>query len=405
MSISRTIKSFVVFMFLAVFAVVGVGQASAAQIDYSNPSNQAIKNPRFNGYTNVPAVGNEADFVRLRNSTGDPTVTATQSNFTDPLNDDCKVGDKYDIRTYVHNIANTEYNNNGSGSAVAHNVKVQMQAPLNTTGNKFDFRSQVSSSNAATVVDTGRLNCGQEVQLKLVPQTVKVYSKHYGWKGASDGAVNGSLTIGSRAMGSGDVWGCWDDRVIIIYVVEVVKKPQVVSKATCDALALTVLDDRKVRARVVASAQNATIIGYQINWGDNTSSNSQTAEHTYTAAGEYTITGRVQVRFANGTTEWITGYQCQDKVTFKEEFKNCPLPGKEHLPVDSPECKEDEKCPIPGKEHLPVDSDECVAPQVKAGTIPTVLPATGPAGIAGVFAATSAAGTIAYNLVYRKFYS
>lgn len=407
MSISNTFKSFFVFAILAVFAFLGAQHVSAAQIDYNNPNNRPIQNPVFNTYTNVPAgVGNEADFVKLRASNGDPTVPAATNNFIDPVNDDCKVGDKFDVRTYVHNGANAEYNNNGNGSAVAKNVTVRMQAPLGVTEDNFTFTSSISASNAATVTDAGRLNCGQDVRLKLVPQTVKVYSKFYGWKTASDSAVNGSLTIGSRAFGSGTVLGCWEDRVVVVYAVEVVKKPTPPpSKATCDALALTVLDNRRVRARVVASTQNATILGYQINWGDNNTSNSQVAEHTYAAAGEYIIVGRVQVRYADGRVEWVTSDACKDKLTFKDEVKNCPLPGKEHLPVDSPECKEDENCPIPGKEHLPVDSDECVTPQVKSEVTPTVLPSTGPADVLGMVAATTVAGAIAYNVVYRKFYN
>ena len=58
----------------------------------------------------------------------------------------------------------------------------------------------------------------------------------------------------------------------------------------------------------------------------------------------------------------MTSPYCTAAVTVVEKKEYCPLPGKEHLPVDSPECKEDEKCPIPGKEHLPVDSPDCVEP-------------------------------------------
>jgi plastocyanin len=388
MNIRRLLKSLIATGTMAAVIVAGVGHVSAAQIDYHNPNNQKIQTPRFNGYTNVPAVGNEADFVRLRNSTGDPTVSATQSNFIDPLNDDCKVGDKYDIRTYVHNIANDEFNGDGgNGSAVAHNVTVRMQAPLNTTDDRFTFTSNISASNAATVTDTGRLNCGQDVRLKLVPQTVKVFSTNTGWNSAPDSAVNGSLRIGSEQVGSGDVWGCWQHRVVVVYVVEVVKKPTPPkpSRAVCDLLSLTVVDSRKVRARVSATTQNATILGYRINWGDNNVSNEQEDEHTYAEAGNYTIVGSVRVRYANGTEEWITSDACKKKVTFKEEVENCPLPGKEHLPVDSPECKE--------------------VPPVKGVTTPTVLPSTGPAEVLGMFAATTIAGAIAYNVVYRKFYN
>lgn len=377
MNISKFVKGMCVALALAVVGVAGLDKVSAAQIDYNNPNNQPIKNARFNAYTNVPAgIGNEADFVKLRKSTGDPTVNAAQSNFIDPVNAACKVGEKFDIRTYVHNSANTEFNDNGNGSAVAHNVSVAMQAPLNTTSKQFKFTSSISASNASGVTDQGTLNCSDEVRLKLVPKSVHVYSKFYGWKGASDSAVNGNLKIGSRSVGSGDVWGCWEDRVVVVYVVEVVKVPKVPSTAKCEALAVTVFDNRRIKARVVSATQNATAVGYRIDWGDGSSSNQQEDEHTYAQAGNYKVVGNVQVRFADGSVEWLSSEDCEKKLTFKEDVDNCPLPGKEHLPKDSDECKE---------------------------PAPQVLPATGPADIAGIFAATTFAGAIAYNVVYKRF--
>lgn len=379
MNISKFVKSAFIALVIAVVGIAGLETVSAAQIDYNNPNNQPIKNARFNAYTNVPAgVGNEADFVRLRKSTGDPTVAAVQNDFIDPVNASCKVGEKFDIRTYVHNSANAEFNNNGSGSAVAHNVTVAMQAPLNTNGKQFKFTSSINASNASSVTDKGTLNCSDEVRLKLVPKSVHVYSKSYGWKGAGDSAVNGSLKIGSRSVGSGDVWGCWEDRVVVVYVVEVVKVPKVPSTAKCEALAVTVFENRRIKARVVSTAQNATVTGYRIDWGDGSSSNQQEDEHTYAKAGDYKVVGSVQVRFADGSTKWLTGESCEKSLTFKEEIDNCPIPGKEHLPADSDKCKE---------------------------PVPQVLPATGPADIAGIFAATTLAGAIAYNVVYRRFNS
>lgn len=375
MNIRKLLIRSALSMMLISGLVLGLGlkQVSAAQIDYNNPNNQAIKNPVFNTYTNVPGgIGNEADFVELRKSTGDPTQSAIQNNFIDPVNAACAVGEKFDIRTYVHNGANTEFNGNGAGTAVANNVKVAMQAPLGKTDKKFVFSSTISASDAASVSDTGTLNCENNVQLKLVPKSIHVYSKAYGWmRSNSDRAVNGSMTIGSRAVGSGDVWGCWDDRVIVVYTVEVVKAP-VVSKAVCDVLTLRVIDNRRVSARITASTQNATITGYTIDWGDGSSTNQQEAEHTFAKEGSYTIKGSASVRHADGKTETVTGPACEKKVTFEKD--NCPLPGKEHLPVDSPECKE----------------------------VPKELPKTGAGSIAGIFAATSFAGSIAHRVVYSR---
>jgi hypothetical protein len=258
----------------------------------------------------------------------------------------------YDIRTYVHNGAAEETNDNGNGTSVAHDVTVSMEAPLGVTADDFTFESTISASNAASVTDTGLLNCDEDVQLELVPQTVRVYSGFYGWQNAPDSAVNGDLTIGSRSVGSGDVWGCWEDRVVIVYVVRVVEMPSI---ASCNVLDMNVIGDRRVQARVTGEVTNAQIIGYRIAWGDESETNEQTAEHEYAQYGTYTIRGYVNAQYANGDTQWISGDSCVAEVTFTEEEK----------------------------------------PEV---VTPTVIPNTGVGSIAGIFAATSIGGAIAHRL-------
>lgn len=371
-SIKKILKSFAAIALVAGLVAGLTSTVGAQQIPYNPGGTGTTTTPVFNIFTGVPnGVGNEADFVKLRKSNGDPKVVPTGNSFIDPVNDACAVGTKFDIRTYVHNGADPSKNNNGSGTAVARNVQLAMQAPLGVTSKQFKFASTISASNAASVSDNGTLNCANNVRLKLVPKTVHVYSKAYGWNVISDSAVNGTTKLGSQQVGSGDVWACWDDRVLVVYVVEVVKAP-VVSKAVCDVLTLRVIDNRRVSARITASTQNATITGYTIDWGDGSKTNEQEAEHTYAQDGDYTIKGSVSVRYADGRTETVSGAACEKKVTFEKD--NCPLPGKEHLPVDSPECKE----------------------------VPKELPKTGAGSIAGIFAATSFAGSIAHRVVYSR---
>lgn len=220
-------STFIALFTVALFTVMGSGVARAAQIPYvEGQALPAPNTPAFNIYTNVPSgVGNEADFVKLRKSNGDPTVPATTNNFIDPVDATCNVGEKFDVRTYIHNGANADANNNGSGTAVAHNVVLKMHAPLNVKDNKFAFASTVSATNAVAVSDIGTLNCGKDAELKLVPNTVHVYSTPYGWKSADDSAVNGSMNIGSPNFGTSDQWGCWQYRVVVVYTVEVKPVP------------------------------------------------------------------------------------------------------------------------------------------------------------------------------------
>lgn len=353
-------------------------QVNAAQIPYvPGQPLPSIETPVFNTYTDVPfGVGNEADFVRVRPSTGDVTNNGStgqrNSLYVDSLNAACNVGDMYDVRTYIHNGADADFNNNGAGSAVAHNTTVTMRAPLNETGKNFTFSSTISASNAASVSDTGRLNCsGQNVRLQLVPQSVKVYSKALGWKTASDSAVNGSLKVGTHQFGSGDVWGCWDERVLVAYVVKVVEVPQV-PMASCDLLTVTALGDRRYKFDVKYTARNgAEFKGVSFNYGDGNTGAED--EHTYDRDGTFTVVATVTFMI-NGAEVTKTSDACAKPVTVTPE--NCPIPGKEHLPKDSPECVET--------------------------TTPPALPVTGPASLAGLFAAVSAAGAGAYRFVLRR---
>jgi len=294
---------------LAVF----MGGSQAAQ-QYDPNGTPTAKTPVFNNFYDVPnGVGNEADFVRVKPKAG------TNADYVSTLQSACNTGESYNVRTYVHNGADPAGNGNGSGIAVAHNVVVAMTAELNKEASKFNFKSTISASNAASVSDAAVLLCGDKtVKLQLVPGSVETYSKFLGFQGAPDSAVNGSLKIGSRTQGSGDVWACWDDRVIVVYEVKVVEVPKP-STAVCKTLQATILnqEQRRVRATVTAAVQNATVLSYEINWGDGSTSAAQGAEHTYAADGTYDISGRVNVRYADGRTAWVTSNDCKAQVKFK----------------------------------------------------------------------------------------
>jgi hypothetical protein len=375
MSIRKFIAGSVAALTIVTGVAFGIGKVQAAQIPWTGENLPSIHTPVFNTYTDIPAgIGNEADFVKLRKCNGDPTVPAYQNNFIDPVDATCTVGEKFDVRTYIHNGADDDYNDNGNGSAVAHGVNVAMRAPLGTTSNKFDFTSTVSAANAASVVDTGRLNCGANVRLKLVPHTVKVKSIQYDWQSAPDSAVNGNLAIGSRVPGSGDQWGCWNDRVVVVYVVEVIPAPVTPPVYTCDALAATSLGDRRFSYTVRYTAKNgATFKNVSYDFGDKTAvvtTDKTTVEHTYAKDGQYTTKATVTFMVA-GKEVTATSDNCATNVDAKTPPNNCPIPGKTNLPVNSPEC---------------------------------VIPNTGAGEIIGLFAATTVAGAAAHHVfTSRRF--
>lgn len=405
-SIFKKTAAIIGVSFVAAVAVIGMsGRAHAAQIPVvPGEPLPSIQNPVFNTYTNVPnGIGDEADFVRLRPSNGDPTRGGESiSWYTDELDEICTVGAKYDVRTYVHNGADDDFNDNGAGSAVAHNVRLAMTAPLNTTAKTFQFNSTVTAENAATVTDGGTLNCQNKVQLKLVANTVKVYSRSLGWNGIGDSAVNGQIKLGSRVIGSGDVWGCWDETVYVVYTVEVVEAPEVPTpEYTCDLLSLTLIKDKKYRLTVTATAKNgATVKEYRYHFGDNTEtvvSENNTVEHDYKIAGTYNPIAKVTFNLPNGTTETVVGQNCNKVLKIEKDVEMCDVPGKGHLPKNDPACKPDvviEKCTIPGKTNLPKGDANCK--EVKGAT---TLPNTGAGSIAGLMAGVTAAGTA----LHRRF--
>ncbi|MCA9333098.1 PKD domain-containing protein [Candidatus Saccharibacteria bacterium] len=383
MSIKKLITGSLIALAIVAGVTVGVKKVQAAQIPWTGDNLPSIKTPAFNIYTDLPyGDGDESDFVRLRTSTGDPTVPAVNGPFTDPLNAACNVGDKYDIRTYIHNGADDDYNDNGNGTAIASNVTVRMTAPLETTSNKFVFRSVISGTGhdeqgnpvpVTTVRDRGTLNCGSNVQLKLVPHTVHVYSRSYGWISADDSAVNGSLLVGSRTPGSGVQWGCFFDRILVVYTVEVTPVP-VVPAYTCDVLTAESLGNRRFRYTLRYTATNGATfkdVTYEFGDGAKETTTATTVEHVYGQDGNYTTKATVTFMVNGQMVTAPVNPACSTQVSANTPKDNCPIPGKENLPKDSPECR---------------------------------LPDTGIGELFGLFTATTVAGAAAHHVYStRKF--
>ncbi len=374
---SKLITSALVSATALAMATIGfVGSASAACIQYNANGFNTPTTPVFNNICGVPNVGNESDFVRIRQSSnGDDKDNQNNPNYTGTtVTSLCNAGDKFDIWNYVHNDATQDSNNNGSGTAVAHDVAINMVAHLNTPGSAFRFTSTVSASNADSVSDTANLDCGNKVvKLTLSPSSVHVYSQQYGWHDLNDSAVNGTTPLGSPVVGSGNQWGCWDYRVLVVYQVTVQEIPHETPQSlVCSLLNVTDLDNknRKLHAKVTGTTQGgATITGYKLEWGDNTSDNVQEKDHTYAEVNkEYTITGTVSGIVNGQAVSSSTG--CVQKVKFTAQEEKCTVKGKENLPKNSPECKE---------------------------TV-TTLVNTGPADTLGIFAGVSVIGAVLHRM-------
>jgi len=333
-----------------------VGRAYA--IPYSGDSTPPAPSPAFNVYTGVPSEGDESDFLRGK-AVGDTNASTTN------VTNSCTTGSKLQLRVYVHNGADQDLNGNGTGPSVARDTKVKVDLKNATSANSFSPQATISASNAATVNDGMTITCanGKVVTLRYVAGTAKQFTSA-GEKALSDSIVTTGAPIGT-VNPDGNVWGCWTQRVYVTLQVEVTEVPPVVTgDGECRANDIVVLDqtNRKVRAAINAATtgQGASIVGYEINWGDNTAvSNKQTDEHTYAKDGTYTITARVNVKMPDGSTKWVTSTMCTRTITFKDGT----------TPVVPPSGK---------------------------------LPDTGAGNIIGIFAATTAIAAFAHRFVMRR---
>ncbi len=347
---------------LMVGMILAPMKVNALSIPYTGENTPPAPYPAFNVFTGTPYNGDESDFLRgkVAGDTGD------SKNVVDTA---CQDGTRFTLRVYVHNGASQDLNNGGSGPSVAHDVKVKVGG-VTGTGTNFVPNATITASNAGTVADDMRINCtnGSQVTMSYVAGSAKQYSKPSGTQAVSDSIVTTGAPIGTMTP-DGNVWGCWDQRVYVTLDVQVKKvtPPPVVSEGSCKVADLTTADNRKVTVTVTGQTNNATIVGYEIDFGDGTKSNKQTDTHTYAKDGTYTIVTKVQVRYADGRTEWKTATACTKQVTFKSG--------------------------VP---------PTIVTPPPTTPVTVTTLPATGTGSVAAVFAAATVAGAMAYRVFMAR---
>lgn len=157
---------------------------------------------------------------------------------------------------------------------------------------------------------------------------------------------------------------------------EVPTKP----KYSCDLLELKKTGGRNVSVKVSASASGgATIKQYVYDFGDGNSltTDKNTADHSFANDGRYVVRAKVLVD-VNGQTVTAESDACARTVEFVKGQPKCEIPGKEHLPADSPEC---------------VTTTTPVKP---TPTTPGTLPDTGAGSIAVVFLVVTGMASAGY---------
>lgn len=161
---------------------------------------------------------------------------------------------------------------------------------------------------------------------------------------------------------------------------------------TCDQLLISPNGENKLSYSFVvkATAKHTTIENYTVDFGDGSApyiGAESAINHTYAKAGNYTVTASVNGKEIKN----VTSAACKGNVTIEQDF--CKVPGKAHLPVDSPECKE-----TPGIPETPE------TPETPEKGVPTELPQTGPASIIGLISGFTIAGTAAHRLFGSRLF-
>lgn len=208
-------------------------------------------------------------------------------------------------------------------------------------------------------------------------------------------------------------------------------KPQAVVR--CDALAVEKIERTKFRFKVDYTAENATVKQVTFTVRDangkvlqTQTSTSKTLTYTQTTAGTYTVEATIKA-VVDGKEVEETSKNCKKEFTVAEEDKEivCEISTKNlnkvvtkaeyeadsKLSADkrkyskNPEdCKETpapqkENCTVPGKEHLPKDSPDCEEEVAS----PPELPLTGPFDLVGAaFGITSISIAAYYYALSRR---
>lgn len=159
----------------ALFAILAVAAIVPATLYAWGPNRptftieQPADHVTFNSITNNPNIGDERNFVGIRES-------GTNSQWTDNMN--VQNGKEYTVRVYVHNNAAANLNK------VAENVTAKVNLPT-TTGKSIQVDGQISSTNASPteVWDQANFKSAEDFNLAYVAGSLKYENNAFGAAG------------------------------------------------------------------------------------------------------------------------------------------------------------------------------------------------------------------------------
>lgn len=132
-------------------------------------------------------------------------------------------------------------------------------------------------------------------------------------------------------------------------------KPDV--QYTCDALAITRINRTDFRFNTTYTVKNATFknVTYIIrdasgNEVERKTSTNTSLDYSRTVVGKYTVEAVITVT-VDGQDKTVSSDNCKKEFEVPSTPDYCPIPGKEYLPKDSPDCK-DTPLPHTGAENI-----------------------------------------------------
>jgi len=219
------------FSALALIVAAAIIIPTAALAWGPNRETFTIANPsdhvQFNSITDNPNIGDERNFVGIRES-------GSANTWYDSLN--AQSGKTYIVRMYVHNNAATSLN------LVAHDVKAKVNLPT-TTGTSVDITGFVSASNVganttgnagsyAEVYDDAKLTSSQNFNVAYIPGTLKYENNAFGSAGTA--LPESIFTSAGAALGydklDGNIPGCFQYSGYVSFEI----KPQFATPETPD---------------------------------------------------------------------------------------------------------------------------------------------------------------------------
>ena len=161
----------------ALFAILAVAAIVPATLHAWGPDRPTytIENPAdhvtFNSITNNPNIGDERNFVGIRES-------GTNTTWTDNMN--VQKGKEYTVRVYVHNNAAANLNK------VAENVTAKVNLPT-TTAKSIQVDGLISSTNASPtqVWDQANFKSAEDFNLAYVAGSLKFENNAFGAAGTA----------------------------------------------------------------------------------------------------------------------------------------------------------------------------------------------------------------------------